>query len=105
MRVGLDSHQQRLRLSDLRHFGRRRESFDRGREGGLGFGQAFVDWPSSIGHVEILITAADKVAIGERVLNTPCSTDPAIEPDGSGNKRVRPRVSIADVNRFGGTSR
>ena len=53
-----------------------------------GFGQAFVDWPSFIGHVERLIPPADKVAIGERVLNMPCSTDPTIKPDGSGNKRV-----------------
>ena len=32
MRAGLDSHQQRLRLSDLRHFRRRREAFQRRRE-------------------------------------------------------------------------
>ena len=40
MRAGLDSHQQRLRLGDLRHFGRRRETFKRGRENGVGFGGA-----------------------------------------------------------------
>ena len=40
MRAGLDSHQQRLRLSDLRHFGRRRETIERRREDGVGFGGA-----------------------------------------------------------------
>ena len=30
--------QQRLRLTDLRHFGRRRKAFERGREDGVGFG-------------------------------------------------------------------
>ena len=40
MRAGLDSHQQRLRLSDLGHFGRRREAFEGGREDGVGFGGA-----------------------------------------------------------------
>jgi hypothetical protein len=40
MRGGLDSHEQRLRLSDLRHFGRRRKPFQGRRENGLGFGQA-----------------------------------------------------------------
>jgi hypothetical protein len=34
MRAGLDSHQQRLRLRDLRHFVRRRETFERRREDG-----------------------------------------------------------------------
>ena len=32
MRAGLDSHQQRLRLGDFRHFGRRRKAFERSRE-------------------------------------------------------------------------
>ena len=36
----LDSHQQRLRLGDLRHFRRRRKAFERGREDGVGFGGA-----------------------------------------------------------------
>jgi hypothetical protein len=36
MHAGLDSHQQRLRLSDLRHFWRRRETFERGRKDGVG---------------------------------------------------------------------
>ena len=34
MRAGLDSHQQRLRLSDLWHFGRRRKAFEGGRKDG-----------------------------------------------------------------------
>ncbi len=36
MRAALDSHQQRLRLSDLGHFVGRRETFERGREDDLG---------------------------------------------------------------------
>ena len=40
MRAGLDSRQQRLRLSDLRHFGRRRKTFEGGREDGVSFGGA-----------------------------------------------------------------
>ena len=36
----LKRREQRLRLGDLRHFGRRRETFEGGREDGLGFGQA-----------------------------------------------------------------
>src|ERR1700674_789808 len=40
MRAGLDSHQQRLRLSDLWHFGRRREAFECGREDGMRLGGA-----------------------------------------------------------------
>ena len=39
MRAGLDSQQQRLRLGDLRHLGRRREAFERGREDGVSIGQ------------------------------------------------------------------
>ena len=39
MRAGLDSHQQRLRLGDLRHFGRRRKAFERGREDRLSIDQ------------------------------------------------------------------
>jgi hypothetical protein len=34
----LDSHQQRLRLRDLRHFGRRCETFEGGREDRMGLG-------------------------------------------------------------------
>ena len=37
-RAGLNSHQQRLRLSDLGHFGRWRKAFERGREDGVRFG-------------------------------------------------------------------
>ena len=37
MRAGLDSHQQRLRLSDLGHFGRWCKTFKRRREDGVGF--------------------------------------------------------------------
>jgi hypothetical protein len=37
MRASLDSHQQRLRLRDLRHFGRRREPFERWGEDRVGF--------------------------------------------------------------------
>ena len=37
-RAGLDSQQQRLRLGDLGHLVRRRETFESGREDGLGFG-------------------------------------------------------------------
>ena len=40
MRTGFDSHHQRLRLSDLGHFGRRRKAFERGREDGVGVGGA-----------------------------------------------------------------
>ena len=40
MRAGLDSHQQRLRLGDLRHFRRRRKAFKRGREDSVGVGGA-----------------------------------------------------------------
>ena len=40
MRPGLDSRQQRLRLSDLWHFGRRRKAFERGREDGVRVGGA-----------------------------------------------------------------
>jgi hypothetical protein len=36
MRAGVDSHQQRLRLSDLGHFPRRRKAFERRREDGVG---------------------------------------------------------------------
>jgi hypothetical protein len=39
MRAGLDSHQRRLRLSDLRHFVRRRETFEGGRDDGVSFDQ------------------------------------------------------------------
>ena len=35
MRAGLDSHQQRLRLGDLGHFGRRRKAFERRGEYGV----------------------------------------------------------------------
>ena len=40
MRAGLDSRQQRLRLGDLRHFGRRRKAFEGGREDGVSIGGA-----------------------------------------------------------------
>jgi hypothetical protein len=40
MRAGLDSQQQRLRLSDFPHSGCRRKAFKRGREDGVGFGGA-----------------------------------------------------------------
>jgi hypothetical protein len=40
MRAGLDSHQQRLRLSDLGHFRRRRKAFECRSEDGLGLGGA-----------------------------------------------------------------
>ena len=39
-RAGLDSHQQRLRFSDLGHFRRRREAFERRRKNGIGVGEA-----------------------------------------------------------------
>ena len=42
MRAGLDSHQQRPRLSDLGHFGRWRKPFERGREDGVRFREAAV---------------------------------------------------------------
>jgi hypothetical protein len=38
MRAGLDSHQQRLCFSDLRHFRRWREAFQRQRKSGVGVG-------------------------------------------------------------------
>ena len=37
MLASLDSHQQRLRLSDLGHLGRRQKVFERRREDGVGF--------------------------------------------------------------------
>ena len=40
MRAGLDSHQQRLRLSDLGHFGRRRKALERGYEHRVGVSRA-----------------------------------------------------------------
>ena len=38
MRDSLDSHQQRLRFCDLRHFRRRRKAFERRGEDGVGVG-------------------------------------------------------------------
>ena len=40
MRAGLDRHQQSLRLGDLGHLGRRRKTFERGGEDGVGVGGA-----------------------------------------------------------------
>jgi hypothetical protein len=40
MRGGLDSRQQRLRLGNLRHLRRRRETFERGRKDGVSLSRA-----------------------------------------------------------------